>query len=272
MKQKKASLILTTLFVGLFAGLPFATSSIKSSNLTLVSDTLSNPRLSFYGLTAANVLGSSLVTIQTSSVPSGDSTQLASPSSLTKDVLIGGTVYILDGVAPNADTSKFSITTGLAAGDIASGKAVVATQSSIHTIKFKPASAVPNGSFRVLIQATDNTGTSADGIPDGDGFDFSTTTPTVTCPTDVSSYYDFVAGTASAQAVTVGSLKYHSFECRYSGPGNPSEDFNANPMVITRLINPAPRSGHTVGTSDPYKMIVQNLGTSTYPVVDQTAT
>ena len=244
----------------------------EADNLTSVSDTLSNSRLSFYGLLAAgNVTSSTLLTIQTSGVPSTDSGQLASPSAGTADnVLIGSTIYTLDSVAPNAYLNRFSITEGIGAGDITEGSPVIATQSAVHTIKFVAASGVSSGIIRVYVKASGTAAASHDGIPDVDGFDFGATAPTVTCPTDVASEYDFVAGTASYSGeATNPQAGYHAFECRYSGPGDAGQDFSANPIVISQLINPAPAAAHAQGTADTYSVIVQNLDAS-HTLIDQT--
>lgn len=251
-----------------FLVVPAHLQQTRSANLTSVSDTLSSSRLSFYGLMGSgNTVGETLILINTTTAPSTSSSQLASPSAGT--VKIGSNIYNLSGTMPNNDQSKFSISSGLSSGDQTAGNAIIATQSASHTVRFSTATAVPSGSFRVLIQATANSGSSNDGIPDGDGFDFGTSAPTVTCPTD-SANYDFVTGTATAQAVTINSVKYHVFECRYSGTGQASASFASNPITVTSLINPAPKSGHAVGTNDAYNIIVQNMD-YTYTMVDQTA-
>ncbi len=256
------------LFAGVFAFLPAQLRKTQSANLTSVSDTLSTSKLSFYGLMGTgNTVGETLILINTTTAPSTSSSQLASPSAST--VKIGSNIYTVSGVMPNGDQSKFSISSALLTGDQTAGNAIIATSSASHTVKFTTATAVPNGSIRVLIQATANTGTSNDGIPDGDGFDFNVSAPSVACPTD-SGTYDFVAGTASAAAVTLSGVKYHTFECRYSGTGSTGLSFQSNPIIVTSLINPAPKSTHAVGTSDGYSVIVQNLD-YTYNLVDQTS-
>lgn len=253
---------------GFFAFSPSSLQKTQSANLTSVSDTLSTSKLSFYGLMGSgNSIGETLININTTTAPSTSSSQLASPSAST--VKIGATVYNLSGTMPNQDQSHFSISSALLSGDQTAGNAIIATSSASHTIRFTTATAVPNGSIRVLVQATSNNGTSADGIPDGDGFDLGFTAASVACPTD-SGTYDFVAGTASAAAVTINSVKYHVFECRYSGAGSVGGSFQTNPIILTSLINPAPKTTHAVGTSDGYSVLVQNLDYA-YTLVDQTA-
>jgi len=254
--------------VVLFVFLPAYLPKTQSANLTSVSDTLSTSKLSFYGLMGSgNSVGETLILINTTTAPSTSSSQLASPSASTAK--IGSNIYTVSGVMPNGDQSKFSISAALQSGDQTAGNAIIATSSASHTIKFTTASAVPNGAFRVLIQATANTGSSNDGIPDGDGFDFNAAAPSVACPTD-SGTYDFVAGTASAAAITISGTKYHAFECRYSGTGSVGGSFQSNPIIVTSLINPAPKIGHAVGTSDGYSVIVQNLDYA-YSLIDQTS-
>jgi len=244
----------------------------EADNLTSVSDTLSNSRLSFYGLmTTGNTAGSTMLTLRTSAAPSTDSAHLASPSAGTTDnVLIGSTKYTLDTVAPSGNHSRFSISAGISAGDAADGTAIIATQSATHTIKFLAATGVPSGAIRVLVKASSVAAASHDGIPDGDGFDFGVTAPAVACPTDVASEYDFVAGTASYSGQATNPVTgYHAFECRYSGVGGAAEDFTVNPMSIIQLINPAPSASHALGTADTYAAIVQNLDASNN-IIDQT--
>lgn len=266
---RKSALLFGAFFVAFIALPKMINLRIESDNLTSVSDTLSSSRLSFYGLLGSgNTLSSTVVNINTTSAaPSTSSSQIASPSGQT--VLIGTRIYSISSIMPNNDQSKFTITAGLQTGDIAAGLPVIASQSASHTIRFVTRSAVASGSFRVLVQATANASSSNDGIPDGDGFDMKVAAPTVTCPTDNGSY-DFVAGTASASATIINGIRYHVFECRYSGTGAASQSFVANPFVITSLINPAPKPTHARGTADTYKVIVQNLD-STYSLVDQTA-
>jgi hypothetical protein len=274
--HKKMELIkgfLALLALVLFSvGVPNVLKKSHSANLTSVSDTLSTSKLSFYGLMGTgNSVGSTVITINTTTAPSTSSSQLASPAAST--VKIGNTatsIYNLASVMPNNDQSQFTISAGLTSGDQTAGNAIIASSSASHTVRFATANAVADGAFRVLVQATTNSGSSADGIPDGDGFDFTFAGPSVACPAD-SGNYDFVAGTATAQAVTINSVKYHVFECRYSGPGATSTSFATNPIIITSMINPAPKIGHAVGTADAYNVIVQNVSATTYTMIDQTA-
>jgi len=237
----------------------------KSASLTSVSVTLSNSRPSFNGrLAAGNTVGTSNITIDTTegAYPSTDSAQLVQGDSLG----IGGTgTFNIYTVTDVVSTSVINVTPVLLTGDTEEGDVVMSTQSGSLTVRLATANAVANGRFRILVPALADNTNASDGIPDAGYFDFSATPPTVTCPTDIPSYYDFVAGTATASAITIGANQYHSFECAYSGVGAIDTDFDgteADYMTISSLINPAPKSGHLNGTADTYKVIIQHLDSS----------
>jgi hypothetical protein len=187
-------------------------------------------------------------------------------------VTIGTGSYVVRDIV---NSTTFTVASALLTGDTDAADPVKVAVSPTITARFTTTNAVPNGMFRFLVPAASSNAN--DGVADATGFDFGGGTPTVTCPTDISGY-DFVAGTASASAITIGARTYHSFECRYSGSGGTSIDFDggsiaggtdATPIIVTGIINPAPASGHTTGTSDGYKPIIQNLnGVPT--VVDST--
>jgi hypothetical protein len=256
------------LLVFVVVGISFFAASVllpptKSANLTSVSVTLSNPRLSFRGsLASGNTAGSSLVTINTSS---------NHPSLSTAQLLEGDSVAIGEGaslgsytVASTNPASQFSLTAGLSAGDADLNDDVISTQSATHTVRFTTATAIANGRFRILVPALSSDTDAADGIPDQDRFDFGNSAPTVTCPTDISGY-DFVTGTATASAITVNSVDYHSYECAYSGTGGVSTAFDGSTndaISISSIINPAPESGHSTGTANSHSIIIQHLDAS----------
>jgi len=282
MKTAVRNIVFVAAFAGFFTLLPHYTNPSESANLTSVSDTLSNSRLSFYGITEANTTGSTDVAIVATGAQSVDTNQLADPSAgATNNVLIGNSIYTIESVAPgyvgSYDTTNFTVTTGLDAGDAAAAQPVVATQSANHTIKFTTATAVNGGKIRALVKAsgTAGAGLSSDGVPDLDGFDAGHASIALTCPTDVDDpaggavEYDF--GTpAITEEVTFASNTYTQFDCPYTGTGKAGYSFQANPLVITALINPAPKAGHTVATADTYSVVLQNLNASS-AVVDQTS-
>jgi len=254
----------------IFLGFSFLNSA-KSASLTSVSVTLSNPRLSFRGsLDASNVVGTSQVTINTSSNhPSLSTAQLQNGDS----VGIGDTNSIATyTVSTTNPASEFTLASVLLAGDADSGDDVISTQSAALTVRFTTATAINNGRFRVLVPALASDLDSADGIPDSDTYDFGNSAPTVTCPTDLTGY-DFVVGTATASAITLNSVDYHSYECAYSGTGAVSSPFDGTTndyITISSVINPAPESGHTTGTADTQNIIIQHLDDS-FNVDDSTA-
>jgi hypothetical protein len=276
--SKKSQVFL--LFLLVFLGYGFQKSQqIRSANLTSVSVTLSTPRLSFVGkLAAGNSVGSSIVTIVTTAngASSTTSTELAEGDTVAIGDGSGLTSYTV--ASASATNSIFTIKSPSAAtlqsGDADTDDAVISTQSATHTVRFTTATAIPNGSFQILVPATTLSGSSgrADGIPDQDGFDFGNSAPTVTCPSDVSSTYDFVTGTATASSVTINSVVYHAFECQYSGAGGSGTAFDGTSqgaVSIASLINPSPRVSHVQGYADTYRILVRHLDSSD-SIIDQT--
>lgn len=266
---KKAAILVAVIGAFFLAGI--IAPATRSANLTSVSITLSNPRLSFRGsLDSGNVVGSSQVSINTgSNHPSLTTAQLLEGDGVA--IGEGGSLglYTIAGTAPAAD---FTITTTLASGDTDLDDDVISTQSATHTVRFTTATAIANGRFRILVPALANDANSADGIPDGGAFDFGSSAPVVTCPDDVTGY-DFVAGTATASAITIGSNDYHAYECAYSGPGGVGTVFDGvtnDAIVIDSIINPAPESGHSTGTADSYSLVVQQIDAG-FSVADTTS-
>ncbi|MEX0896124.1 MAG: hypothetical protein WDZ94_04300 [Patescibacteria group bacterium] len=266
---KRGLFAMTGLLAFLALGMFYETT--HSANLSEVSVTLSNPRPSFRGaLAAGNAEGTSQVIINDTP---GDY-----PSTSTAQLVEGDTMRIGSAgdmgsytVSDTIDESNFTIGSVLGSGHADSGDDVISSQSADLTVRFTTANAIQNGRFRVLVPAHDDDDTSSDGIPDEEFFDFSSSTPTVTCPGDETNY-DFVAGTATASAITIDSTDYHSFECAYSGTGGVSSAFNSStfdPILIEDLINPAPKDDHSHGTADTYQVVVQHLNDS-FSVADAT--
>ncbi|PIY80841.1 MAG: hypothetical protein COY80_00795 [Candidatus Pacebacteria bacterium CG_4_10_14_0_8_um_filter_42_14] len=239
-----------------------------SANMTNVSVTLSNSRLSFKGaLGAGNAVGSSQVALNytPNAYPSTASAQLQNG-----DAIKIGSAGVLNDytVASISATNAYSFTTtdALASGDTEAGDDVIATQSSILTLGFTTKTAVANGIFQILIPA-DAALVNADGIPDAGFFDFGTTAKTITCPSNANATFDFVGGVATASGVTIDSRNYHSYICAYSGTGAVDTVFST--MTIDSVINPAPKTNHIAGAADTYRPIVRLLDNNTN-VVDET--
>lgn len=258
----RSFLVVVLLVVGFLAPAHFL-GLVRSANLTNVTVTLSTPRLSFYGdLNTNNVTGSSFVQL--------DTTAGAAPSTSSANLFEGNSVkigYRNYTVASSSGGLWFTTTTALQSGDANSDAAVIASRSATFDVDFTTASAVNNGSFRVLVPAA--TTNAANGIPDQTGWDGTgdfTNNTTVTCPSNTGNY-TFGASTKSASGVTLDGRVYHSFVCPYTGTGGVGTAITN--FTIAGLINPAPSATHTVGYSDTYRVIVQNLDGSNN-VVDQT--
>lgn len=231
-----------------------------SANLGSVSIQMSTPRLSYYGdVATGNSAGTSQVTIETT----GSAPSLSVANLFEGDtVKVGLREYTVLGTN---DTNQISLTTALQGTDYAADSAVIASRSAAITASFQTVSAINGGSFRVLVPAA-TTGFQ-NGLPDRTGWDF-TDNPaniTVTCPSNAGGH-TFGSSTKSAGATTIGSQTYHVFVCPYTGAGSVGQSFA---IIVSGLINPAPASGHVVGTADQYRMIVQHLDSGN-AVVDQT--
>lgn len=266
--KSKKILALSTFVVAVAVAGGWAQNS-QSASLTSVSVTVSNPRPSFRGaLETGNTVGTSQVIIDATGYPSTTTDQLQ-----TDDVLLVGTAgtmgtYTITNVV---SSTLVNITPVLAATDADAGDTVISTQSAEHTVRFTTANAIASGGFRILVPAHDTATDANDGLPDQGFFDFGTSAPTVTCPSDITGY-DFVSGTATASAVTLGGNDYHAYECLYSGNGAIGTVFDGTTngaITISNIINPAPASGHTTGTADTYRIVVQHLDSS-YTTVDST--
>jgi len=273
MKQKliKKTIVISILALSMLASGSYQQS--QSANLTNTSVTLSNSRLSFVGaLDTGNAEGSSQVIVETTT---GDY-----PSTTSAQLVIGDTLAIGESgslgsytITDVVSTSTLNITPVLATGDADEDDVVISTQSATQTVRFTTANAIANGRIRILVPALASDTMSADGIPDAGEFDFGSTAPTVTCPSDISNY-NFVGGTATASAVTIGSQEYHSYECAYSGSGAIGTAFDGSTndaITINSIINPAPKTAHATGLADTYKVIVQHLD-SNFSVADSTTT
>lgn len=275
MPQKKYfSLVIFLLLTGLILGPVQRWHQARSANMTSVSVTLSTPRLSFYGqLAAGNTVGSSLVTIK--STP-GDAPSTSSANLFEGDIVtIGQSKYKVASVsAVNTFTiTNHSTTPGsnvLQSTDADTSDPVIASRSARLTANFTTATAITDGTFRILVPAA--TSNYNDSLPDQSGWDYGNTNNSavsVTCPNNVTGY-TFGTATANAGSVVRDTRTYHAFTCPYTGAGGVGTAFNStnNQIIIDSLINPAPSTGHSEGYADSYKIIVEHLSGST--IIDQT--
>ena len=276
--KRLAKLVLILLLASQFFNLSLfiGPKKLDSANLTNVSDTLSNNRLSFRGeLDGNHAAGTAVITLNTNSTP-GDArnTSTGSASLMANESVQVGADNVSIAIKTIESASRIVLGSGITNAE-SDDTMVVATSSAVHTATFTPVSVINSGAFRVLIPAASTA--AADGFPDAGGFDFSTTTPTVSCAGGGGNM-TFETGTATASAVQVGSTYFHSFECRYIGTGD-------SPAAVTmyigtpdggKLINPAPssttrlpgqadtytfRTRHVYGTTQSYTTVDETLGT-----------
>lgn len=260
MKKILASLSIASLLAFTFPH------QLTSANLTVVADTLSTSRLSFYGsLGVGHTAGVSFIRISTSGMPSTSTANLFTGDTTWIGDAATGTNYTVDDIY---DTDEFTITSGLGSGDNDSGDVVIASRSATHTVTFTPATAISNGAFRILIPSGAN-GVN-DGIPNHDGFDYSTSAGVGATAPSGGGVSLWETATATASGGTGCSAGNHCFEARYNGTNDTTSTFT---FYINRLINPAPATGHSAGSADTYTVTIQHLADrlSNYAVIDSTA-
>lgn len=261
-------LVLALFILSLFQGwVFFHPTELDSATLTTAKDVLENSRLSFSSSLEGNhSVSATTITIATSGEADVNNFHIFPGDSVT----IGTGSYTVGTVIDDATDDKFTITTGLASGDNDDNDPIYVNQDAAHTVSFTTASAVADGAIRISIPATENDTNDSDSKPDRDGFDlYGVADNDITCPSDggVGSDYDFESTEGEATDAAGGG--WHTFQCRYSGNGSGS---TALTMTIgdyqnQTLLNPAPASGHTQGTADPYTIRIQNLDSS-YDVID----
>jgi hypothetical protein len=274
MKNKIYSLYSIPVVLGLIfwltAGFIFPQPT-DSANLTGVKNTLSSSRLSYIGaVDGANTSeGSSIVTVDTTPgvnwATSDDNFNLFSGDTLH----VGDkTDYTVVDIINDANDNQIQISPVVDTGDGDQDDPIIATRSAQHTVNFTPVSAIADGSFRIRIKAT-GSGTSAasiDGIPDADGFDFTTSFDPgwLSCSTGSTSI-EYGGGTNCPAGWTC-------IFCDYSGNNSTSEQTVTigTTAAAQQPINPAPSStSKTVGDADTYSFYVDHLNSSD-AVVDQT--
>lgn len=240
--------------VTLFAGATFLLHpQSQSASLTSASVTLSNSRLSFKArLDAGNTVGSSIVDIKTT----GTATHT---SESTAQIRINDAVTIGTGSYTVLDTNPaatFRTTSALLSGDNTEDTMAYSSQETDLVARFETATAIANGSFRLLVPAAATDAN--DGVPDPGFFDYNTA-PAVQCPGDTTGY-TFAAGAAAASDVTINGQLYHAFTCDYTGAGGVGTDFTTGTLfTISDLVNPAPRDGHVDGEANSHTLLIQHL-------------
>jgi len=272
-RKTLTKLILIFFLIFQFSGLSLLfPKKTDSANLTNISDTLSNNRLSFRGELDGTVpAGSGVIVLKTSGLASQNTSTGSAALMVNEYLKVGQNAPI---AIKTIDTNTRVVLASGLTTQAASGDPVIATVSAVHTVTFTPVSAVPNGAFRVLIPA--GTTGANDGLPDKDGFDFNSVN-SVSC-SGGGAGYTFETGTATASAISISGTTYHSFECRYRGNGG-----TGTAIVMTigtpsgnKLINPSPASTtrfpgqadtytfrvrHTYGTNQSYATLDESIGT-----------
>ncbi len=239
-------------------------SQSKSASLINASATLSNPRLSFYGVvnTGADI-GDNAVNIKTTAntYPDENTNHL-----FPKDTVAIGAEGDLT-VASVFDTDTFILSAGLTI-PASDSDPVYATQSGTLTVTFDTTNAIPaDGNILITIDAPSSGGN--DGAPDtaelleNNGFDFNgITTGEITCPTGVN---------WSVTSATDGSGgDGHTVVCTTDTEIDADETLT---VIIgdetTGLVNPAAAYGedeHTQGLADAYTVSVQTRNSDDLPI------
>lgn len=278
-KRALAKLVFILFLAAQFSGLSLLfPKKLDSANLTSVSDTLSNNRLSFRGqLSGAHAVGAGTITLKTSGLTDPPYTSSGSAALMENDSVKIGTN------APTAvktiETSAIFTIGGTGLTTAASdGGPVIATVSAIHTLSFKAASAIAGGAFRTLIPAsTTSTTEPADGLPDKNGFDIVSTSPTISVTCSGGGISDWKTGTATASGQASCTAGYHCLECRYNGTADTSQavtmQIGSTSTPTVNLINPSPAStSRYPGASDNYTFKVRHTEgiANSYTVADET--
>jgi hypothetical protein len=224
--------------------------------ITNASATLSNPRLSFYGVAGgAHIIGDTTIDIDTSGNADNNTNNLFPNDTVT----IGSNSNLT--VVNVVDSDTFSINQGL--GTTAPDQSpVYISQSSILTVSITVGSTIPtNGYLKVTIPDPATNGNN--GTPDtnnsttANGFDFNSLNNT---------YTSFSGGTNcnwnGTETVTAGDGSTGHIVSQVT-----SDPCLGGTITVTigtaakGLVNPAPvTSGHTQGTADNYKIVVSSHG------------
>ncbi len=240
--------------------------NLESANLTSVKDTLQSSRLSVRARvdSAGTTVGSSRVLIKTTA--SAPANTITTNNLRAQDsVIIGtGTYTIVD----IYDTDEFDVSPVLASGDADDNDPVYLKMKPRHVVTFTTASAVTNGSFRILLPA-DATSPN-DGNPDDQGYDFNTS---VDVTASNVTGYTFGTGTATAYggANCTAPTNYHCFDIAYTGSGAVGTTITiniGNTNGSNTPIAPSAGTSHTEGTADTYSVIVRNYASGADPDAD----
>ncbi len=250
-------LVLVSLF--LVAGISlFKTQKLFSAgNLTGVSATLSNSRLSYSGqVSVGTSAGETLININTTGNIADKNTNHLFPGDTVSVGPNGGKT-----VGTVVDTDTFILTDGLTVG-INDGNTIYSTQSGTLTVAFTITNDIPIGGY-VLVTIPDSSATQNDGAPDTEastslnGFDLNGM-----ASTDIST----TGGTGctwGTETLTAGTGSGHTYKVITTTA------CTAGAITVTfdgaskDLVNPAAvYSGHTQGLADVYTIDVTTYDSS----------
>lgn len=254
---EKGFLLLIILFVVVGIAL-FKTQRLHSAgNLTGVSATLSNSRLSFYGQVGLGTsAGATLINIKTTgNIADKDTNHLFPGDTVSVGINGGKTVGAVL-------TDKFILTDVLGVS-VAAGDAIYSTQSGTLTLTFTITNDIPAGGY-VLVTIPDSSATQNDGAPDTEastslnGFDLNG----MAASTDVAT----TGGdgcTWGTETLTAGTGSGHTYKVITT------TTCTGNVITVTfdgatkDLVNPAPvYSGHTQGLADIYTIDITTYDSS----------
>ena len=194
-----------------------------------------------------------------------------------------GTTYLVNNIPGGTGSTLFSVNTGLT-GSMNVNDFVVASQSSVLTITFKPNQTVGVGdTIQIIIPAAASN--SADGIPDSTGFDaagFPTNLLTGTNPNNgadcnlgsvrrclTATGAGFTPATATLTTGTTHTISITSSNALSASNTYTIAIGDTNPSNYAQrtlqFINPAPASGHTRGNADTYSITLQTQSGSFIP-------
>ena len=267
---------------------PQKVSSIPPSS---VKDTLSSSQLSYFSRISAPITtGDSIIKIGVTGLPSNTTNNLFVGDTIgigTTGAGVGTsgglTLYIVQDIG---NTQTIQLASAIGQSNAFINAAIIATRSAIHTINFTPQSNAAGGFWQFLIKATSRPGEIYnDGIPDQQGFDLGSTTPSstanglgtrlkttdVTCP-------NWGVGVTTAYSVgtttVINSNSYHVVSC-YLGVGGTNQVGVGYSMAVgaaltsgSQLINPS--ANHTIaneGNADVYTFYIRHLD-NTSTVID----
>lgn len=233
----------------------------KAGSLGNVSVTLSNPRPSFIGqLGAGNAAGSSVLTIKNSGVPSINTNQLAPGDQLIVQRSGGGTYNI----AEVLDSTRVRLTAPIASGDETANNNITNAQKGVATVRLTTTTAISSGAFEVIVPVFNDNTKYNDTVPDQAFFDAGGSLAADIECTKVSGSGTYTFGTPTITR----SGEQLKVECPYSTAGGIGDTISIT-FKNNKLVNPGLASGHTTGSADAYKIIVNHK--SGVDTIDSTA-